>query len=177
WGLTPRDEDVAAWKDAPDREWYQRRMEVYSAQIDRMDRNVGGILDSLRRTGREQDTLILFLADNGGCAEDLPAGRLKNNSPKQSRDGPPRPSGNAPAILPGGEDTFASYGVGWANASNTPFRRYKHWVHEGGIATPLIAHWAAGIDKPGTLTHQSGHIIDMMATCVDVAGARYPERH
>jgi arylsulfatase len=76
--------------------------------------------------------------------------------------------------MPGPEDTFASYGIAWANASNTPFRRYKHWVHEGGIASPLIARWPAGIDKPGTLTHQNGHIIDMMATCVDVAGAKYP---
>jgi len=86
-------------------------------------------------------------------------------------------SGNAPAILPGGEDTFASYGIAWANASNTPFRRYKHWVHEGGIATPFIARWPAVIDRGGALTHESGHIVDVMATCVDVAGAAYPESH
>jgi arylsulfatase A-like enzyme len=176
-GITPRDEAVAAWKDAPDREWYQRRMEVYSAQIDRMDRNVGAILDALRRTGRDQDTLILFLADNGGCAEELAAEKLNNNSPKQARDGRPMRSGNSPSIMPGGEDTFASYGIAWANASNTPFRRYKHWVHEGGIATPFIARWPSGIESRGTLTHQSGHIIDLGATCVDVAGARYPESH
>jgi arylsulfatase len=177
WGLTPRDEEVPAWKDAPDREWQQRRMEVYAAQIDRMDRNVGSILDALRRTGRDQDTLILFLADNGGCAENLPPGRLNNNSPKQARDGRPVRPGNDPSIVPGGEDTFASYGIAWANASNTPFRRYKHWVHEGGIATPLIARWPGGMDRHGAITHESGHIIDVMATCVDVAGARYPERH
>ncbi len=177
WGLTPRDEEVPAWKDAPNREWQQRRMEVYAAQIDRMDRNVGTILDTLRRTGKEQDTLILFLADNGGCAEELPAGRLNNNTAKQTRDGRPMRTGNAPSILPGPEDTFASYGIAWANASNTPFRRYKHWVHEGGIATPLIARWPAGIARHGTLTHESGHVIDLMATCVDVAGVRYPELH
>src|ERR1022692_390185 len=73
WGLTPRDAEVPGWKDAPDREWQQRRMEVYAAQIDRMDRNVGTILETLRRTGQDQNTLILFLADNGGCAEELPA--------------------------------------------------------------------------------------------------------
>jgi arylsulfatase A-like enzyme len=177
WGLTPRDEDVPAWKDAPDHEWYQRRMEVYSAQIDRMDRNVGIILEALKKTGRDQDTLILFLADNGGCAEELPEGKLNNNSPKQSRDGRPMRSGNAPSIMPGGEDTFASYGIAWANASNTPFRRYKHWVHEGGIATPLIARWPSGFQKTGGLAHENGHIIDLMATCVDVAGAKYPTNH
>jgi arylsulfatase len=177
WGITARDEDVPAWKDAPDREWYQRRMEVYAAQIDRMDRNVGMILETLRRTGRDEDTLILFLADNGGCAEELAAGKLNNNSPKQARDGRAMRPGNSPSIMPGGEDTFASYGIAWANASNTPFRRYKHWVHEGGIATPMIARWPHGIAKAGGFTHESGHIIDFMATCVDVAGARYPESH
>jgi arylsulfatase len=175
WGITPRDEEVPAWKDAPDREWQQRRMEVYAAQIDRMDRNVGSILDALRRSGRDRDTLILFLADNGGCAENLPAGRLNNNSPKQARDGRPMRAGNSPSIMPGGEDTFASYGIAWANASNTPFRRYKHWVHEGGIATPFIARWPAAIDRGGALTHENGHIVDVMATCADVAGATYPE--
>ena len=177
WGITPRDSEVPAWTDAPNREWQQRRMEVYAAQIDRMDRNVGTILDALRRSGREQDTLILLLADNGGCAEDLPAGRLNNNSPRQARDGRPMRPGNDPSILPGGEDTFGSYGIAWANASNTPFRRYKHWVHEGGVASPLIARWPGGIDRHGVITHESGHIIDVMATCVEVAGARYPESH
>jgi arylsulfatase len=175
WGITPRDEEVPAWRDAPSREWQARRMEVYAAQIDRMDRNVGTILDALRRSGREQDTLILFLSDNGACAENLPPGRLNNNSPKQARDGRPMRPGNDPSIMPGGEDTFASYGIAWANASNTPFRRYKHWVHEGGVASPLIARWPGGIEGRGALTHESGHIIDVMATCVDVAGASYPE--
>jgi arylsulfatase A-like enzyme len=175
WGITPRDEDVPAWKDAPDREWHQRRMEVYSAQIDRMDRNIGIMLDSLQRSGREQDTLIMLLADNGGCAEELAVGKRNPSGPEKTRDGRPLRFGNSPSIMPGPEDTFASYGIGWANASNTPFRRYKHWVHEGGIATPMIARWPAGIHKPGSLIHQSGHIIDMMATCVDVSGAKYPE--
>ena len=175
WGLTPRDEEVPAWKDAPNREWQQRRMEVYAAQVDRLDRNIGTILDTLHRSGQEDDTLVLLLADNGGCAEDLPPGRLNNNSANQTRDGRPMRPGNSPDILPGGEDTFGSYGIAWANASNTPFRRYKHWVHEGGIATPLIARWPRMIERHGALTHENGHIIDVMATCVDVSGARYPE--
>lgn len=175
WGLTPRDADVPAWADAPDREWQERRMEVYAAQIDRMDRNIGALADALRRTGKDQDTLILLLADNGGCAENLAAGVLNNSSPTQARDGRPMRSGNSPSIMPGPEDTFASYGIAWANASNTPFRRYKHWVHEGGIATPMIARWPRGIRQPGGITHQSGHVIDIMATCADVAGAHYPQ--
>src|SRR5262249_13553304 len=82
---------------------------------------------------------------------------------------------NDPAAMPGPDDVFQSYGLPWANASNTPFRLYKHWVHEGGIATPLIAHWPAVITKPA-ITHQPGHVIDLMATCLDVAGAEYPKR-
>jgi arylsulfatase len=176
WGITPRDEEVPAWKDAPNRDWEQRRMEVYAAQIDRMDQNVGRILQTLKKTGKDQDTLILFLADNGGCAENLPAGVMNHNTPKTARDGRPARPGNSPSIIPGGDDTFASYGIGWANASNTPFRRYKHWVHEGGICTPLIAHWPQGISRKNTITHENGHIIDVMATCIAASGAKYPER-
>ena len=76
--------------------------------------------------------------------------------------------------MPGPADTYIGYGRGWANVSNTPFREYKHWVHEGGISTPLIAHWPAGIAGRGELRHEPGHLIDVMATCVDLAGATYP---
>ena len=81
---------------------------------------------------------------------------------------------NDPDIMPGAEDTYQSYGVPWANLSNTPFREYKHWVHEGGIATPLIAHWPAEIEAAGVLRHQPGQLTDIMATCLDVASADYP---
>jgi arylsulfatase A-like enzyme len=174
WGLTPRDEEVPAWKDAPDKEWQQQRMEVYAAMIDRMDQNVGKILEALKRTGKDEDTLILFLADNGGCAEDRKPGQPYANAPQVAPNGKPVRPGNAPTIMPGPPDTFATYGVEWANASNTPYRLYKHWVHEGGIASPLIARWPKGISKHGVLTHENGHIIDLMATCVEVAGAKYP---
>jgi arylsulfatase len=92
--------------------------------------------------------------------------------PKQNRRGIPTLQG--PDIMPGPEDTYISYGIGWANVSNTPLRYYKHFVHEGGISTPLIAHWPAGIRRQGELEHQPGHLIDIMATCVDLAGATYP---
>src|SRR5512140_1028140 len=175
WALTPRDARVAAWKDTPNRDWHERRMEVYAAQIDRMDQGVGRILGALEAAGADRNTLILFLADNGGCAEELKPGAAALHIPKTTRDGRAVRSGNIPGLMPGAGDTYQSYGIGWANASNTPFRLYKHWVHEGGISTPLIASWPASIRKQGGLTHQPGHLIDLMATCADMGGARYPE--
>ncbi|HOJ61474.1 MAG TPA: arylsulfatase [bacterium] len=153
WPLTPRDPQAPAWNDAPHKEWEARRMAVYAAQIDRMDQGVGRIVATLRELGIENNTLILFLSDNGGCAEGRP--------------------GNDPAIMPGPAETFQSYGLPWANTSNTPFRRYKHWVHEGGIATPFIAYWPGQIE-PNTITHQPGHVIDILPTCLDIAGVEYP---
>ncbi|MEN6602245.1 MAG: arylsulfatase [Bryobacteraceae bacterium] len=154
WPLTPRDGSAPAWKDVKDPDMRDLRMAVYAAQIDRMDQNIGRVLAKLREMGVENNTLVLFLADNGGCAEEIERGKA--------------------GALPGTPDSFTSYGLPWANASNTPFRLYKHWVHEGGIATPLITYWPGVVPKPGSLTHQPGHIIDIMATCLDVAGAAYP---
>ena len=175
WPLTPRDRSVVEWKDAPNKEWQQRRMEVYAAQVDRLDQGVGRILEAIRRTGEEDNTLVMFLADNGGCAEELGPRAGGLHVPKVTRDGQPVQPGNRPELMPGPETTFQSYGVPWANVSNTPFRLYKHWVHEGGISTPLIARWPAAIRKTNTLTHAPGHIIDLMATCIDIGGAHYPE--
>ncbi|HWQ54480.1 MAG TPA: arylsulfatase [Bryobacteraceae bacterium] len=175
WPLTPRDSRVPPWADAPEKEWQQRRMEVYAAQIDRMDQGIGRILQSLEQTGAAEDTLVMFLADNGGCAEEIRGWGPARHIPTATRDGRPVRVGNNPEIMPGPEDTYQSYGIPWANASNTPFRLYKHWVHEGGIATPFIASWPRAVQRQGTLTGQVGHIIDVMATCVDAAGARYPE--
>jgi arylsulfatase len=100
------------------------------------------------------------MSDNGGCAEEIH--KYKFDDWHEI----------------GQQHTYESYGKPWANYSNTPFREYKHWVHEGGISTPLIAHWPAGISEPGRIDHQPGHFVDIMATCVDVAGASYPpENH
>jgi arylsulfatase A-like enzyme len=160
WEVTPLPPNVRAWDALTDGQKAERdlRMAVYAAQIDRMDQNVGRVLKKLEDLGRLDNTLILFLADNGGCAEIIDQSAV-------------------PGTPPGPADSFLSYGVGWANVSNTPFRLYKHHVHEGGIATPLIAHWPAGMTgiKRGSITHQYGHVIDLMATCLDVAGAKYPE--
>jgi arylsulfatase len=93
--------------------------------------------------------------------------------PRTTRDGRPTRVGNSPAVRPGPDDTFQSYGLPWANASNTPFRRFKHWVHEGGIATPLIAYWPVVIKRPG-ITREVGHVIDVLPTCLDAAGVGHP---
>lgn len=155
WPLSPRDKHSPVWTDLSeaDRDAFELKMAVYAAQVDRMDQGIGRILDQLHQSGAGDNTLILFLADNGGCAEEIDRGR--------------------PGVPPGPADSFLSYGLPWANASNTPFRLFKHFIHEGGIASPLIAWWP-GVVQPGSLTHEPAHVIDLMATCLDVSGAEYP---
>jgi len=174
WKLTARDPRVQPWEQVADKAWQARRMEVYAAQIDRVDQGIGRIVSALKKTGRFDNTLIMFLADNGGCAEEIGRKWGALHIPRRTRDGRPIQKGNNPSVMPGPEETYQSYGVPWANASNTPFRLYKHWVHEGGIATPLIVHWPMRIRDRGRLCHQPGHLIDIMATCIDVAGTKYP---
>jgi arylsulfatase len=115
----------------------------------------------------------MFLSDNGGSPEPV-NNPTKFSVPRFTRSGEPVQRGTNPDIMPGPATTFQSYGIGWANASNTPFRLFKRWVHEGGIATPLIVKWPAVIKNSGTITGQTGHVIDIMATCIDAAGAVYP---
>jgi arylsulfatase len=174
WALSPRDPTAAAWEAMPDRDWQASRMAVYAAMIERMDAGVGRVMDELRRAGQDRNTLVLFLSDNGGCEEEIRASWKGKLFPLTTHDGRATKVGNNPLVTPGADDTFQSYGLVWANASNTPFRRYKHWVHEGGIATPLIAYWPAVIGK-AAITHQVGHVIDLLPTCLDVAGVRRPE--
>jgi arylsulfatase len=195
WKITPRDRAVPPWTEAEDKQWFARRMEVYAAMVDCLDQGVGRIVSELKKTGNFENTLIFFLADNGGCAEEYgsdgpvkpdplksvvlkPMGKNELQTrmqPAVTRDG--RPVRTGYGVMPGPADTYIAYGKPWANASNTPFRLYKHWVHEGGISTPLIAHWPAQIKSRGKLGHQPGHLIDIMATCVDVAGAEYPSEY
>ena len=176
WGIAPRDEEIPAWDTLPDKEWQQRRMEVYAAQIESLDRGIGRVLDALKSAGMEDNTLVMFMADNGACAESV------NDKPKpgyqwKTRDGQDVVWGNRPNLMPGPDTTFQSYGPEWAHLSNTPFRLYKHWVHEGGIASPMIARWPSQIKQKGGWTHQSGHVIDVMATCLDAAGVSYPKKY
>ena len=176
WPLAPRDSRVLAWYDAPYKPWHERRMEVYAAQVDRMDQGIGRILEKLRHVDRVENTLIFFLSDSGGSGEEIMPQWQGLEFPEKTRSGQAVQVGNNPNILPGTEDTYQSYGVPWANVSNTPFRLYKHWVHEGGIATPLVLCWPAAIRTGGELIREPGHVVDVMATCCDVAGTRYPTR-
>src|SRR5262245_12547842 len=193
----PMSPQASDWEAVKDKKWEAAGMEVYAAMITRMDQGVGKLVAELKRTGQFDNTLILYMQDNGGCAE--VQGRTGNKDhpnierpaaptfpamkpeefaaggsvPKQTRDGYPVRMG--PKVMPGGPDQYLAYGRGWANVSNTPFREYKHWVHEGGIGTPLIAHWPAGITAKGELRKQPGHLIDVAATAYDLAGVAYPK--
>jgi len=182
WKLTARDESQPPWTDAEQRGWLLRCMEVYAAQIDRMDQGIGRIVRALEQTGQLDNTLIIFLSDNGACAEDIPEGvtvdELVNKlmiAKSHTRKGAQVHFGNDPRRMPGPEDTYQSYGPAWANLSNTPFRLYKHWIHEGGISTPMIVHWPQGIRDKGGIRHSPGYLPDIMATLLDITGTRYPD--
>jgi arylsulfatase len=156
-------------------------MATYAAQVDRMDQGIGRVLDQLEATGRLDNTLVVFLSDNGGCAEEMPPGEGAREFvtafvPLQetTREGDPVVPGNDPALRPGPESTYMSYGRSWANLSNTPFREYKHWVHEGGISTPFIAHWPAGLPTDGSLCRVPSQLVDVLPTIADAARAGYP---
>ncbi len=153
WTLPGRDPEVVAWEEEPHREYQARLMAVYAAMVDSMDQGVGRILSQLEQAGVADRTLVMFLSDNGGCAE--------------------TPGGVDIHRIPGPKEFYTACGPGWAYAQNTPFRRFKSWVHEGGIATPLIVRWP-GVVQAGRITHAVGHIIDVLPTCAEVAGASYP---
>jgi len=183
WKLTGRDPRQPAWTDAEHKAWLANCMEVYAAQIDRMDQGIGRIIAALEDMGELDNTLVIFLSDNGACAEDIPEGVSIDElvdklmiARSHTRDGRVVRIGNNPDIAPGPEDTYQSYGQAWANLSNTPFRLYKHWTHEGGISTPLIFHWPQGIAQKGEIRHTPGYLPDIMATLVDVAGVQYPQQ-
>jgi arylsulfatase A-like enzyme len=172
--MSPRHPDVPAWKDETNKPWQERRMEVYAAQVDRMDQGIGRIIDAVKARGRPENTLILFTIDNGGCHVEYGASRKGNFLNTHTRDGEPLAVGNRPDVMPGPENTWQSYGYGWANASNTPLRLFKQHDHEGGVRVPLIAQWPAVIQKGGQITDQLAHVIDLLPTVLDAAGTTYP---
>ena len=184
------------WESVANKKRESACMEVYAAMVDRMDQGIGKIVATLKEQGNLDNTLIVYLQDNGACAEDQGRNRvpLRLDGPRpakptllprtaealsgglipiQTRDGFPVRQG--PSVMPGDADTYVAYGRGWAAVGNTPFREYKHWVHEGGISTPLVAHWPASIKAKGAIRNTPGHLIDIMATCVDISGAEYPK--
>ena len=181
WKLTDRDASQPRWEQADDKPHLLRCMEVYAAQVDRMDQGIGRIIEALEDSGQLDNTLIMFLSDNGACAEDIPEDvtleALVNElmiARSHTREGEAVILGNVADLMPGPENTYQSYGTAWANLSNTPFRLYKHWTHEGGVSTPFICHWPQGIREGGGLRHTPGHLPDIMATVLDVTGSAYP---
>lgn len=169
WKPAPRSDDdglVPAWEDLPKAKQHEMaaKMEVYAAQVDCLDQNIGKLVNFLKNEGQFENTLILFLSDNGACAEpnDQPFGQ----DWKRGKGGPV-----------GSPTSFESYGRAWAEVSNTPFRLWKSKAHEGGVASPMIASWPAGISQKGSICRQTGHIVDVMATCLDISGGTYPEEH
>ncbi|MCX6136436.1 MAG: sulfatase-like hydrolase/transferase [Ignavibacteriales bacterium] len=156
---------------------------------------IGRIVSALEQKGELENTIIFYMHDNGACAEPQgveapevpmtdaekqlnlysPDSVFLGKIPKYARDGRFVRSGRG--VMPGDADTWTAYGVEWANASNTPFRLYKQWVHEGGIASPLIVQWPAGIAAQGELRTQNSHLIDIMATCLDITGIPYPKKY
>ncbi|RQP12662.1 MAG: arylsulfatase [Parapedobacter sp.] len=157
--LSPRPADIPPWESVDNPANWARRMEVYTAMIDRMDQGIGKLLSALERLGELDNTLIFFLSDNGGCDENIDGRELNQLGSEIGKRG-----------------SYIAYDKPWANVSNTPYRQYKSWTHEGGMITPFIAHWPAGIKRHGQSTETVGHIVDLMATCLDVAGLQYPER-
>jgi len=148
-----------AWETLTDEQkrFQATKMAIHAAMVDRVDQEVGRILDKIRSMGAWEDTILFFLSDNGASAEIMIRGDMHD-----------------PAVPAGSSDSYLCLGPGWSTASNTPFRRHKIWNHEGGIATPLIVHWQNGIDKPGTFRHDLGHVVDIVPTLLDLASTSPP---
>lgn len=174
--LAPRDARVPAWADASHKDWEAERMAVYAAQVESLDQSVGRIIEALRSSGADRNTLVLFLSDNGASDQERIAS-LDKPGETWRLDGTPTRVGNRPDILPGPGDTFATAGPAWSGLSNTPFHHHKQANHEGGIASPLIAWWPGVTAGPGRVTGQIAHITDILATCLDAAGVAYPEHY
>ncbi|MHC4176213.1 MAG: arylsulfatase [Planctomycetota bacterium] len=153
WRLPPREPEFPPWNEEPLRAWNENLMAVYAAMVDSMDQGIGRILRTLVELGIDGQTVVMVLSDNGGCAEQA--------------------GGDDPANVAGPKEHYVSCGAGWAHAQNTPFRRYKAWVHEGGIATPLVVRWP-NVTPAGTVTDQVGHVLDIMPTLLEIAAAKYP---
>lgn len=146
--------DTPEWQQVENTADEARKMQVYAAMVDRLDQNVGRLMAALEAEGLAENTIVFFLSDNGGCAE----------NPNKT-----------PGVPIGSPQSFTAYGQAWANVSNTPYRLYKSMEHEGGLLTPLIAHWPAGLRHKGLITHEPAHIMDFMATCLELSGANYPQ--
>ena len=154
------DLEPADWDAVADKEWESAKMEIYAAMVDRMDQGIGRVMAALKDSGADDNTLVLFFSDNGGCGSDSSAA-----AHKAFKEGKPA----------GGKDSYILCGPGWATAQSSPFRRFKTWTYEGGISTPMIVRWPGRI-KPGVITSAVGHVVDLLPTFLDVSGATYPKQ-
>ena len=172
WDISPRDEAVADWQDTKLKRWEASKMSAYAAMIDALDQSIGELISALKRLDQFDDTLILFLSDNGGCAEFMAEDGWAQYYPDQTWDNRKITMGNVENLNPGSPLTFQSYDKPWANVSNAPFRKFKHYVHEGGISTPLIAHWPAQI-KADQIAQGACHVVDILPTILQATGCQY----
>jgi arylsulfatase len=139
-------------------QFQQDKMTIHAAMVERMDKEIGRMLDQLEEMGELENTFIVFLSDNGASAEIMVRG-----------------DGHDPQAERGSADSYLCLGPGWSTMSNTPFRKHKTWVHEGGACTPCIVHWPKGIDARGELRHDPGHVIDLLPTMLEMAGIPVPD--
>ncbi|WP_282609510.1 arylsulfatase [Pelagibius sp. Alg239-R121] len=171
WQISPRDPSAPPWEAIEHKDWQASKMATYAAMVDRMDQSIGRLVAALKQRGQYDNTLILFLSDNGGCAEFMAEDGWAKFFPDQLDDGRRIEMGNRPDIRPGGPLTYQSYDLPWANVSNAPFRLFKHWVHEGGISTPLVAHWPARLKAP-QVAQAPAHVVDILPTILEACGAK-----
>jgi arylsulfatase len=174
--LPPIQDRGRKWAQLPEQEksFQASKMAVHAAMVDRVDQGVGKIIEVLKQTGQLDNTVIFFLSDNGASPEIMYEPGYDRSS--QTRDG--RKIRYRGIFDPGSETTYTCIGAPWASASNTPFRYWKKESFEGGCHTPLIIHWPKGLrTKPGSITTQVGHVIDIMPTCLELAGAKYPDSY
>ena len=164
--LSPQDSQVPEWAKVKDQDEMDLRMATHAAMVHLIDQGVGRVVSKLKELGQLENTLLVFLSDNGASAESGATGFTG------SRGGDPKARTGTP-------DSYNSFGVAGANLCDTPFRKFKMFTHEGGIATPLVVHWPGGIpeERNGSLISEAGHVIDLLPTCIDLAGAEYPSQY
>ena len=178
--LSRRDASVSAWEDEPEKAWQARRMQVYAAQVEELDAAIGRVVKTIDGLEALDDTLFIFLSDNGASDESVPLVELERFRQRtdivktSTKDGRAVRIGNDPLVDPGPEDTYGSYGRSWANVSNTPFRLYKLWAHEGGISAPFIVHWPNGGLTGGRIIEAPYQLVNVMPTILEATGTTYP---
>ncbi|MCF3107792.1 arylsulfatase [Niabella sp. CC-SYL272] len=175
--LSPREAGTPDWNDNPHKDWEARAMAVHAAMVDRMDQGIGRIITALKQEGQLENTLIIFLSDNGASPENAMAYGPGFDRPGTTRKGERICYPVNKEVLPGPQTSFTSIGAAWANVANTPYRFAKASSFEGGVRTPVIASWPKGITGKGRIERTTGHVIDFMATFLELAYARYPAQY